>query len=52
MYLLKGENAPQCDTCNEDFTVRHMLEDCPKVHQQKRDVNMENSLEAIPEGKQ
>ena len=27
-HLLKGENAPLCDTCNEQLTVAHVLISC------------------------
>ena len=27
-YLLKGEEEPQCNACNESITVKHILVDC------------------------
>ncbi|GFY16078.1 RNase H domain-containing protein [Trichonephila clavipes] len=28
-HLLLGENAPQCPSCKDSYTVKHILVDCP-----------------------
>ena len=35
-FLLKGEDQPQCNSCNSALTVRHILLDCPHLQNSRK----------------
>jgi ribonuclease HI len=35
-FLLKGEDQPQCNSCNSALTVRHILLDCPHLQNARK----------------
>ena len=35
-YLMSGDDQPVCESCRLPFTVKHILVDCPNLHDTRR----------------
>ncbi len=46
-YILKGEDKPQCITCDEDLTVKHILIDCVDFSYQRQNFYSSKSLKHL-----
>ena len=46
-YLLKGEEAPQCVSCNAPLTVEHILTDCIDLAPSRDRIFRVNSLSVL-----
>jgi hypothetical protein len=46
-YLLTNDNAPVCEVCNENFTVKHFLLECHDFSQARTRFYHVNSLKEL-----
>ncbi len=46
-YLLRGELPPECNTCLERITVKHILIDCNNLHNVRRRFYSANTLKDL-----
>lgn len=44
-YLLKKEPPPQCNSCNVQITVKHILEECPLYENQRKSCAVSSKIE-------
>lgn len=44
-HLLKKQQQPRCDDCNTNWTLQHVLCECPKFHQVRGPNNISESVE-------
>ncbi|KAF7280873.1 hypothetical protein GWI33_005422 [Rhynchophorus ferrugineus] len=51
-YLLKGQSPPLCDLCQIQLSVRHILLDCQKYDDLRRQLEMPTTLEQLVQPEQ
>lgn len=44
-YMLCGENQPNCDMCRTTITVDHILIECPKYENKRRELALPQNIE-------
>lgn len=51
-HLLKGEPAPNCEHCNVNLTIQHILCECPTFKHQRQINNIKANLQENSEGEE
>lgn len=46
-YLIKKEQQPICETCHIPITIKHIVLNCPRYHQQRTENKLKNTLPEV-----